>query len=130
MLKLKKVLVIDDDEAVRISLAMHFEDLGYEVYEAASGEEALQLIVDIEPDAAIVDLRLPNMDGIETIRSIKCGGRSCVYIIYTGSVEVEVPQEILDMPCVSKTIFFKPVDDLNLISDEAERLFASYYSSK
>lgn len=129
MSELNKVLIVDDDDAVRISLSLHFEDIGYEVFEADSAEQALDLIKSVGPQLAVVDLRLPKMDGIELIRSIKCNERDCVYIIHTGSVEVEIPDDILAMPCVSDIVFFKPIDDLNEISDEGERLYKAFQAN-
>lgn len=129
MSNLKKVLIVDDDDAVRISLALHFDDIGYDVIEANNAEKALEIIKTARPGLAIVDLRLPNMDGIELIRSIKCKDRKCVYIIHTGSVEVEIPDDILAMPCVSDTVFLKPIDDLNILSDEGERLYKAFNSA-
>lgn len=64
------ILIIDDDEAVRISLSMHLEDMGYECLLAADGVEGLTLFSENNPDCVLVDLRMPGMNGMDVIKKI------------------------------------------------------------
>lgn len=118
----QRILIIDDDESVRISLKLHFEDCGFEVFAVESAEEALKILGLEQVDSAIVDLRLPSMDGVEFIRhaAIVQPGMKC--IIFTGSPAASIPKEILEMASVSEKLFFKPVMDLSVISDEVLRI--------
>ena len=59
------VLIIDDELESNVILAMHLEKDGYEVLTATSGTEGLQLAHDHQPDAVILDIRMPGMDGRE-----------------------------------------------------------------
>lgn len=61
------ILVVDDETPVRISLAAYLEDEGFEVRVADSAERALESVSADPPDVAVVDLRLPGMDGASFI---------------------------------------------------------------
>jgi two-component system, OmpR family, KDP operon response regulator KdpE len=66
-----KVLVIDDETAIRRFLRTALEAHGYAIYEAGTGEDALVQAVTIQPDLIILDLGLPGMSGIEVTRRIR-----------------------------------------------------------
>jgi DNA-binding response OmpR family regulator len=66
-----RVLVADDDSAVRRFLHRVLEDAGYEVVEASDGREAERYAVDPGIDLLVIDLVMPNQEGIETIRDLR-----------------------------------------------------------
>jgi two-component system response regulator MprA len=66
-----RILVVDDDRAVRDSLRRSLEFNGYEVALANDGVEALARINGLAPDALIVDVMMPRLDGIETTRALR-----------------------------------------------------------
>ena len=68
------ILVVDDDRAVRESLARSLQYSGYEVDSVADGVEALAHLSGSHPDAVIMDVMMPFMDGLSTIREIVKGG--------------------------------------------------------
>ena len=59
------ILVVDDDRLVLASLARGLRDAGYRVTEASNGEDALEITARDRPDLALLDVRMPGMDGIE-----------------------------------------------------------------
>jgi len=65
------ILIIDDEESVRNSLAGVMKDEGYEVVAAASGSEGIELMHETHPAIALLDIAMPGMDGIETLRRLK-----------------------------------------------------------
>ena len=65
------LLVVEDDADLRGVVALALRNYGYEVKEAATGSEALRLIRVRAPDAVILDLRLPDMNGFEVTASIR-----------------------------------------------------------
>ena len=65
-----RILVCDDEELIRWSLSEHLRAEGFEVSCAADGEEALALIDDNPPDALIVDLKMPKMDGMTLLHRL------------------------------------------------------------
>ena len=66
-----RILLVEDDERIRASIRLALEEEGYEVEEAPSGEEALDLFAEQPPDVALIDLMLPGMDGFECCRQIR-----------------------------------------------------------
>ena len=62
------LMIIDDEDMIRKSLTVYFEDVGWEVVSFRTSEEALAYLSSGKPDYAIVDLRLPGMTGLEFIR--------------------------------------------------------------
>ncbi len=65
------ILIVDDEEPIRKSLQGILMDEGYEVASAASGKEALDLLAEVQPALALLDIAMPGMDGIETLRRFR-----------------------------------------------------------
>uniref|UniRef100_A0A7C3V9K7 Response regulator n=1 Tax=Desulfobacca acetoxidans TaxID=60893 RepID=A0A7C3V9K7_9BACT len=68
---MKKILVADDEMAIRLLYSEELKEEGYEVYTAANGREALEIIDSVPLDLVILDIKMPEMDGIEALRQIK-----------------------------------------------------------
>jgi two-component system response regulator (stage 0 sporulation protein F) len=68
---MKKILVADDEMAIRLLYSEELKEEGYEVYTAANGREALDIIDKVALDLVILDIKMPEMDGIEALRQIK-----------------------------------------------------------
>jgi CheY-like chemotaxis protein len=68
---MRTVLIVEDYDDVRGMLKLLLESEKFRVVEAASGGEALEVIKDHRPDAILMDLALPGLDGFETIRRIR-----------------------------------------------------------
>ncbi|HSE91619.1 MAG TPA: response regulator [Candidatus Binatia bacterium] len=66
-----KILLVEDNNEVRELLALFMKRLGYKVFEAATGIEAIDLASAVQPDLIMMDLRLPEMDGAEATASLK-----------------------------------------------------------
>lgn len=67
----RTILLVDDDALMRRSLAFHLEQAGYLTRTAANAEDALAIIRHSPPDLVILDIGLPDKDGLETLREIK-----------------------------------------------------------
>ena len=65
------ILIVDDEEAIRTSLRSILEDEGYQVAVASSGHDALKICVTDPPDLMILDIWMPELDGLETLRRVK-----------------------------------------------------------
>ena len=114
---MKTVLILDDDDAVRESLMAFFEDRGWRVLPAASGEEALEILAREKIHGSVVDIRLPGIDGNEFIRRASRMCACLAYIIITGSPEYQLPADVMVMSRVSDTVFAKPVIKLARIEE-------------
>ncbi|WP_432824551.1 response regulator transcription factor [Dactylosporangium sp. CA-092794] len=79
-----RILVVDDDAAVRDSLARTLRFEGYQVQTAADGRQALGVIEDGEPDAVILDVSMPVLDGLEACRELRAEGRLVPVLMLTA----------------------------------------------
>ncbi len=68
---MKKLLLVDDEESIHLLYREEFEEEGYEVHSALSGEEALEKIKIITPDLVILDINMPGINGIDVLRQMK-----------------------------------------------------------
>jgi two-component system, OmpR family, response regulator MprA len=87
-----KILVVDDERAVRESLRRALELEGYEIELAADGQEALQLLEtngDAQPDAVILDVLMPGVDGLEVCRRLRRSGNRVPVLMLTARDEIE-----------------------------------------
>ncbi len=68
---MKRILIADDEESLQRLYQEEFEEEGYEVILAGNGKEVLSRLEDHRPDLIIMDIRMPEMNGIDTLRIIK-----------------------------------------------------------
>ena len=88
------VLIIDDDAAFRFAMAKALRRGGYEVSEASSGEEAIEVLCNGEPpDVALLDLKMKGIDGLEVLR--RCGPIPTSVIVLTGHGTVKAAVEAM-----------------------------------
>jgi response regulator NasT len=79
----KRVVIADDESIIRLDLKEILEGDGYLVVgEAARGDDALAMIKDLQPDLALLDVKMPGLDGIEVARALK--GGSTVVVLLTA----------------------------------------------
>ena len=78
------ILVVDDDQAVRDSLKRSLEYNGYEVSTAEDGVQALARLAAVRPDAVIMDVMMPRLDGLETTRMLRAAGNDVPILVLTA----------------------------------------------
>ncbi len=78
------ILVVDDDQAVRDSLKRSLEYNGYEVSAAENGVQALARLAAIRPDAVIMDVMMPRLDGLEATRMLRAAGNDVPILVLTA----------------------------------------------
>ncbi|MEW5721534.1 MAG: response regulator [Thermodesulfobacteriota bacterium] len=110
-----KVLVVDDDEFVRLNLLAYLEDEGFSVFSATSGEEALGLLDHQEVDVAAVDMRLPGMDGNTFILKAHQARPGTRFVVYTGSINYNLPESLKAVGVRTEHVFLKPVEDMEIL---------------
>jgi len=118
----KTLLIIDDEEFVRLSLCDFFEDHGFNILQADSGEQAIIILQNHIVDAAIVDIRMKGMSGEEFVRQAYERHPDCVFVICTGSPDFIKPDDFRTMRRISDTTFHKPVTDLGSLINEVNTL--------
>ncbi len=114
---MKRILVIDDDEQIRLMLRMTLERNGFEVCEAGDGREGLRRFCTEQPDLVITDLVMPEKEGIETIMEIRQHTPDVKIIAISGGGKVN-PQNYLELAhrLGAQRTFSKPVDIKELLN--------------
>ena len=93
----KRVLIIDDEYLIRYSLQKLIEQEGYQVFTAASGQEGLRLFEKQKPDIVILDIRLPDTNGLALLITFKEISPSAIVIMATGCPDERSSEEALKM---------------------------------
>jgi two-component system response regulator (stage 0 sporulation protein F) len=78
----KKILIVDDQYGIRALLTLALEK--YDVKEAVNGQQALELAKTWQPDLMIIDMKMPILNGIDTIKSLKQVKLKCKIIVMTA----------------------------------------------
>jgi DNA-binding response OmpR family regulator len=89
------VLVVDDEGAIRYSVSKTLQRIGYEVEEAASGEEALEMMGKREYDVILTDIRMPGLTGVDLLKRIKDIAPDGIVILMTGYASLGTAVESL-----------------------------------
>ncbi len=118
-----RVLILDDDEKLRRSLETFFEDEAFEVTGVESGEAGLELLASHAVDAAIVEMRLPGMDGNEWITCASHLYPGMRFLIYTGLINYVVPEHLRTV-LSNNQVFLKPSEDMGVLAEGIRRLVA------
>jgi PAS domain S-box-containing protein len=105
----ERILIVDDEEDIRVVLGISLSDLGYEVFAAENGEEALRILREVNPPIVLTDIRMPVMDGIELLRKIKQEDAETEVIMITGHVDMDLA--IKSLKHEATDFITKPIKD-------------------
>jgi DNA-binding NtrC family response regulator len=108
----RRVLVVDDDEAVLKGLSEYFARLDYDVVRAATGAEGLAAFASHDPDVTILDLRLPDIDGMQILETMR--QKRALVILLTGYGDI--PTAVRAMQLGAENFLTKPVDLPHLVA--------------
>lgn len=113
------LLIIDDDDVVRASLAAYLEDSGFHVLQASNGLQGLEVFEAQSPDLVICDLRMPQVDGLELIRRINALQVETPVIVVSGAGVMSDAVEALRLGAADYLI--KPLVDLAVLEHSVRR---------
>ncbi len=112
------VLTIDDDQAVRESLANFLEDFGYNVLQAEDGEHGLEVFAAEHPDLILVDLRMPRMDGLQVLAKVQKLSPQTPVMVVSGAGDIRDVVEALRRGAWDYLV--KPIQDMNILLHSVE----------
>lgn len=101
-----KILIVDDDQDVMMMLEFRLKKSGHELFKAVNGTEALKQIKAAHPDLILIDLNIPEPNGIEVTNRIKKDPKTAKIpvILLTGS------SELSDIQCNADAVMIKPYE--------------------
>ena len=99
-MNLGKVLVVDDEPEVRQVLIEFLSSRGYDVIPAARGRDAVAIVEKDKPDLVLLDVSMPEMDGVETLRRINAIAPDLAVIMVTANADIGVTSKLLALGAV------------------------------
>jgi DNA-binding NtrC family response regulator len=108
------ILLVDDDSAFRHVMAGELRRLGHDVETASSGEEAVARLEQREPEIVLLDLRLPGMDGLETLKAIRGRSASVEVIMLTGHGSIDSAIESIRVGAFDYVTKPCPLDEIQM----------------
>lgn len=110
----RKVLVVDDEPDILLTVRLALELEGYDVVEAATGEEGLTLLRDECPDIVLLDLRLPGLDGFAVLERLPDQEPEVPVIVISAHAAGATIKRAFDMGC--RDFITKPFTPDELVS--------------
>jgi len=114
----KKILIIDDEELITKSLLKFLKNEGYNAVVAKSGAQALEKVKESDFDLIVCDVRMPEMDGIETIKQIrayleKSNKKLIPEVLITGYADADKYEKGMDLEVAD--YLYKPFDNADFL---------------
>jgi len=92
----RRILLVDDDQDIRLGASLRLQAAGYQPITACNGEEAVMSAVECHPDAIVLDIRMPRMDGLTALSRLRqCDDTKCIPVVML-SASVSDRQASLD----------------------------------
>ena len=92
-----KILVVDDDPEVRMATRDFLASKGHDVTLAEDGVQALKLLASVKPDVVLLDVAMPEMDGMEALRRIVASYPNLPVIMVTANADIEITSKVLQL---------------------------------
>lgn len=103
-----KLLIVDDEKDIVIYLSRQFTKRGYEVETALSGEEAIEKVKEFQPKLMLLDVRMPGMGGVETLKQAKKIDPGLAVVMVTAVKEKDIAKEAMKLG--AHDYVTKPID--------------------
>ena len=116
---MKRILLVDDVPAVRLSIRAALEAVGYQVQEAGDGREALDLLDSQAVDLIVTDLWMPNLDGVELLKRLRATNANIKVIAISGG-GMRKPIDVsaaLAQTWGADAVLYKPFDNDDLVAE-------------
>ncbi|MFC2158512.1 sigma-54-dependent transcriptional regulator [Acidobacteriota bacterium] len=119
---MNSILIIDDDPLIRKTLSTHLSKDGCEVLLAETGNQGIEKFIESSPDLVFLDIRLPDIDGLETLRRIKEKDKGATVVIMTAFDDMKTTVEAIKLGAFEYLV--KPLDyvDLELTIDKVTQV--------
>lgn len=103
-----KLLIVDDQNGIRILLEEVFGSEGYDTFQASNGHAALEIVSNEAPSLVLLDMKIPGMNGLEILKRVKAINKEIKVIMMTAYGELDMINEAMDNGALMH--FTKPFD--------------------
>lgn len=110
---MKKILVVDDEKPISDIVKFNLSKEGYEVFTAFDGEEAVEMVNEVEPDLILLDLMLPKMDGLEVCREVRKNYDTPIIMVTAKDSEID---KVLGLELGADDYVTKPFSNRELVA--------------
>ena len=111
------ILNVDDDAASRYAKSRILKRAGYEVIEAGTGLDALRLIKEAHPQLVLLDVKLPDITGLDVCRTIKQDPQSAhIMVLQVSASYVTTPDRVLGLECGADSYLTEPIEVTELLA--------------
>jgi len=114
-----KILIVDDETGIVDEIKDFFEEEGFEVHTADSGEDGIEMVQSVQPDLMILDMKLPDISGIEVLKVAKEKSPHTKVIVVTGYVDQSLIDKAEEL---GRDSFLQKPFNLTFLIDEVNRL--------
>ena len=114
-----KILTIDDEPYIRQSIRAYFEDYGFTVFEAENGRIGIEVFEDKRPDLVLLDLRMPEMDGLQVLETLKKRAPDIPLVVASGTGNITAVVEALRLGAWDYVL--KPVEDMSVLFHSVDK---------
>ncbi len=118
---MKTILVVDDDPSIRALIRLYLEGAGYQVVEASDGRRGVRLLGEEKIDLVVLDIFMPEMDGLEVLQLMRTQGRGCKVMAISGG-SAKVGMDLLGHATIfgADDVLEKPFDEATLLRKVAD----------
>lgn len=117
---MRKLLIVDDEVGITDEVKSFFEEEGYQVFTADTAKEGIELVSQLKPDVLLLDMKLPDMSGLNVLQISKAISPATKVIVNTGYVDQPTIDEAEKM---GRDAFLQKPFDLMVLRDEIEKFF-------
>ncbi len=122
-----RILIVDDDQHIAELIAVYFKNEGYETDIASDGVKAFQLLNQITPDLIVLDIMMPNMDGLEFCKRVRETSQIPILMV---SAKIEDMDKIIGLMTGADDYMIKPFNPLELTARVKALLRRANYKQK
>ncbi len=112
----QKVLIVDDEDNIRMLVKFNLEKAGYEAFEAENGNKAIEMAMNLTPDIIILDLMLPGIDGLEVCRNLKRNPRTAALPIIMLTAKSDEIDRVIGLELGADDYMTKPFSQRELLA--------------
>ncbi len=116
---MKKLLIVDDESGIVEEVKSFFEEEGFEVHTADTGKDGIDMVAKVMPDVILIDMKLPDMSGLNVVKACKATSPATKIIVNTGYVDQNVIDEA---ERIGRDAFLQKPFNLEKLYEEIQRL--------